>query len=145
MVGGEKMEELRVGVVGYSAKKFDKVKAMGDIKEAYDKIEKKFPGREIEIVSVLIDLGIPALAYREALKRGWRTVGIACSLAKDYDCFPVDDKIIIGEEWGDESAKFLDSIDALIRIGGGGQAINETNETKRRNKYVIEYDLSALE
>lgn len=39
--------------------------------------------------------------------------------AKDYECFPVDEEIIVGKEWGDESETFLDRVDILVKIGGG--------------------------
>jgi len=92
----------------------------------------------------LTDTGIPALAYREAVSRNWRTVGVACLKARQYACFPVDKTIIVGEEWGDESATFLDSLDVLIKVGGGKQAIAETNAFKERRKPVLEYQLPRL-
>lgn len=136
-------EELRIGVVGYSAQKFDRPTAERMIKEAYDSIDLRYKDRPKAVVSGLTDLGIPGLAYREAKRRGWRTVGIATSKATDYECFPVDEKIIVGKDWGEESPKFLDSIDILVRVGGGKQSLMETEETKRRGKTAVEYELSA--
>lgn len=91
----------------------------------------------------MTNIGIPALAYQEAIKRNWKTIGIACTKASEYDLFPVDKKIIIGNEWGDESETFIDSIDILIRIGGGKQSLKETEIFKTLNKLVIEFDLKS--
>jgi hypothetical protein len=140
----ENQRRLNIGITGYSAQKFDNSEAQRMLREAYDKIHADYPDREKYIVSGLTDLGIPALAYREAVARGWKTVGIACSKASEYACFPVDEKIIEGNDWGQESPRFLDTLEVLVRIGGGGQARRETAEAKVRGKPVIEYDLPAL-
>lgn len=137
------MGELRIGVVGYSAQKFDEAEARRMIIEAYDTFDARYLDKSKVVVSGLTDLGIPALAYREAVRRGWRTVGIACSKAANYDCFSVDERIIVGNNWGDESPTFLDSIDVLVRVGGGNQSMNETAEMRTRSKPIIEYDLPA--
>ena len=131
---------IKVGVVGYSANKFDIEKAKNIIKEVFDSFEKKY-GKEVVIVSGLTALGIPLLAYKEAKKRNWKTIGIACKKANEFEQFPVDKKIIIGEEWGDESETFISMIDILIRIGGGKQSHNEVRMAKSKGIPVIEYDL----
>ncbi|MBT3397686.1 hypothetical protein HOA55_03135 [archaeon] len=135
------MNELRIGVVG-SEENFDEAEAQEMILEAFDKLDLQCPTKTKIIVSGLTDRGIKAIAYREATKRNWGTMGIACSRAREYDCFPVDEKIIEGNEWGDESSTFLDNIEVLIRIGGGNQSFRETAEAKARGKQVMEGDLS---
>lgn len=137
------MDELKIGVVGYSAQKFAEGEAKRMISEAFDNLESQYPDRPKTIVSGLTDLGIPALAYREAVRRGWKTVGIACSKAEEYDCFSVDERMIVGYKWGDESETFLNSLDVLVRVGGGNQSTRETAEIKNRGKQVIEFDLPA--
>jgi len=137
------MKEVKIGVVGYSAQKFDQNEAAKKICDAYDIIDEKYADSEKAVVSGLTDLGIPGLAYREAVKRNWRTVGIACSEAENYDCFPVDETKIVGSNWGDESPTFLDTIDVLVRIGGGNQSMRETAEHKSRGKFALEYNLLA--
>lgn len=136
-------EELEIGVVGYSAQKFNESEAERMIFEAFNQIDAQYAEKAKVVVSGLTNIGIPALAYKEAAARGWRTVGIACSKAVEYECFPVDEEIIVGDEWGDESSTFLDTIDLLVRIGGGKQSLTETAEMKSRGKPVIEYDLPA--
>lgn len=133
--------KLRVGVVGYSNQDFNRDAALLLIQEAFDNLD---PAANIEIVSGLTDLGIPALAYEEATRRGWRTMGVACAKAFEHPCFPVDDVIIRGESWGDESSVFLTMIDSLIRIGGGVQSHFEAHSAKIRGKRVVEFDLPAL-
>ncbi len=137
------MDELKIGVVGYSAQKFDESEAEIMIQDAFDVLQGLYGSKSFAVVSGLTDLGIPATAYKEASERGWRTVGIACSKAAEYDCFPVDEEILVGDEWGDESPTFLDSIDVLVRVGGGNQSMRETAEMKSRGKHVIEYELAA--
>jgi hypothetical protein len=138
------MSEVKIGVVGYSGQRFDEVLAKQYLVDAYTRVDQHYAGQSKAIVSGLTDVGIPALAYREATSRGWRTVGIACGKAVEYSCFPVDEKIIVGDNWGDESPTFISSIDALIRIGGGKQSMAETAAIKDLGKLVIEYDLPAL-
>lgn len=139
------MPEIRIGVVGYSPPTiFDEKKASKMIKEAYGQIEKIYPDYQKTVVSGLTNVGVPKIAYEEAKKRDWRTVGVACSKAHDFEIFPVDQEIIIGDEWGDESMRFLSEIDMIIRIGGGKQSYQETEEIKKEGKLAIEYDLPAL-
>jgi hypothetical protein len=85
-----------------------------------------------------------AIAYEEATRRGWKTVGVACSQALDYDCFPVHEAVIVGRSWGDESEVFLERIDLVIRIGGGNQSRQEVDLAKLQGKRVIEFELPAL-
>ena len=86
---------------------------------------------QIEVVSGLTALGVPKLAYEEAQAKGLRTVGIACSEAKKFPCFPCNDIIIVGKRWGDESETFLQCIDMLVLIGeGGAQSWQEFNVFK---------------
>ena len=139
------MVELKIGVIGYSIQKFNETEAIKILREAYDAIDKQYSGKSKAVVSGLTNIGIPALAYREAIARSWQTMGIACSKANNYDCFPVDKKIIVGNEWGDESSTFLESIDVLVRIGGGKQTIEETALFKKSGKVVLEYDLPTQE
>ncbi len=138
-----KNNELRIGVTGYSAQKFDVNEALRLLKDAYDRIDREHQNKSKTVVSGLTNLGVPALAYNEAKIRGWRTVGIACSKAEEYDCFAVDERIIVGDEWGQESETFLNNIDVLVRVGGGNQAKRETGDFRKLEKQVMEYDLPA--
>lgn len=136
------LEDLfHVGVVGYSSQKFDEKKAEELLKNEFEKLKQS--GKNISIVSGLTDLGIPKIAYKLAKQFGFFTVGIACEKAYEYDCFPVDKKIIIGEDWGDESQTFLKQIEMLIRIGGGKQSLAEVEEAKKKGVTIIEYELES--
>jgi len=141
LISGDFMVKLRIGVVGYSTN-VDETKALELIVDAFDKINAEHP-EEKEVVSGFTDIGISAIAYREAKRRKWRTVGIACKKAFKHPCYVVDDYKIIGENWGDESKTFLDSIDVLVRVGGGNQAMKETEEFKKTGKPVYEYELQV--
>jgi len=134
----------RIGVVGYSGAKFDLTIAKALLEIALDLMDLIHEDNEFAIVSGYTDLGIPALAYRSAGKRGWKTVGIACEKAEEYDVFDVDEKIIEGKEWGDESETFLDNIDVLIRIRCGVQSFDEVKAAKDKGLDVYEYDLPEL-
>lgn len=135
---------IKVGIAGYSGKKFDIEKAKELINKAFDLLT-SIHG-EIIIVSGLTDLGIPALAYKEAFNRGFKTVGIACEKAKNYKCFNCDEVIIEGKEWGDESQKFLESINILVAIGGGKQTFDEIAKAKSPpfSIPVIKYELEEI-
>ena len=137
-------KKMKIGVVGYSGAKFNENKARSIIRKAYDLVETyhtTYPDGNYVVVSGLTDMGIPALAYREAVKRNWGTMGVACKKAYENELFPVDHKVISGEEWGDESEVFLFNIDLLIRVGGGPQSLEETQKAKDMGIEVYEYDL----
>jgi len=131
---------FRLGVIGYSAQKFDVKKARKIIKKEFNYF-KRIYGNDIIIVSGLTAMGIPLLAYEEAKKNGWKTIGIACTKAKKFDIFPVDEEIVVGKEWGDESETFLKSIDMLLKIGGGEQAQKEAQTAKKLGLQVAEYNI----
>jgi hypothetical protein len=137
---------LKIGIVGYSAQEFNRKKAEQLIRDGIEEILKSNKSTYIDIVSGLTNIGIPALAYNYAVKKRYMTTGIACTKAEEYECFPVDTKIIVGEEWGDESETFLRHIDCLLRIGGGKQSIEETETFKKLkpDNTVVEYELEAM-
>ena len=131
-----------IGVIGYSDNSCKTVFAENELTDAITEIahllgyniwDPKFPVNELSICSGLTDLGIPSLAYKFAETHGCHTIGIACSKANENPCFPVDEKIIVGNDWGDESETFLSKIDALVRIGGGKQSESEWNTFTQHN------------
>lgn len=136
---------VRIGVVGYCPPtKFDEQEARRMIIEAYDIIFKRYVGHAIAIVSGLTNVGILAIAYDEAAKRGWRTVGVACSLASNHPLFPVNEQLIVGDSWGDESDIFVGSLHGLIRIGGGKHSLEETEAAKVLGLPTWEYELPTI-
>lgn len=130
-----------IGVVGYSGGKFNEEVAKALLAIALDVVEEEHKDKEYNLVSGWTKMGVPALAYELADKRGWKTTGIACKKAYENELYPVDESKVVGSEWGDESETFLDSIDILIRIGGGEQSKNEVKIAEKRNIPVYEYDL----
>ncbi|MBB3123283.1 hypothetical protein FHS04_000780 [Mesoflavibacter sabulilitoris] len=137
--------KLLIGVVGYCPPtKFDIHLANKMINEAYDIIEKKFPETPKMVVSGLTNVGVLKIAYEQAILRKWSTKGVACSLANNYPLFPVDEQIIIGDNWGDESEEFLLNLDCMIRIGMGDQSIRECNIIREKGLPTFEYNLPAL-
>ncbi|MEK7101193.1 MAG: hypothetical protein AAB921_03790 [Patescibacteria group bacterium] len=136
----------RIGVVGYCPPtKFDENEARRAIIDAYDQLADLYPGQSIAIVSGLTDVGVLAIAYAEAQKRGWMTVGVACERAMEHPLFPVNVPIVVGEKWGDESPMFVGMLDGMIRIGGGKQSIRETEEVKARGLPTLEYDVPIFD
>ena len=135
---------LRIGVIGWIFQKFDQRKASKILKKVFDSIDKKYNHRRKEVVSKLVDAGIPALAYRGAVRRGWKTVGIAPSIAKQYKCYPVDEEIIILDEWGEEDNKFIDLIDVLVRIGGLAHDRHYALMLETSDKEIYEVNLPAV-
>jgi len=133
----------RIGIVGFSGGKYN-VKVAEALLELAIKLVEEYEskeGKDVSLVSGLTDMGIPGMAYRIAQKKGWKTVGIACEKAHENPCFPVDEEIIVGKEWGDESETFLDSIDVVIRVGGGAQSFEEVKKAKDKGIKAYEYDL----
>jgi hypothetical protein len=136
------MKSKNVGLIGFSGRPFNEEAAKLLIEAAMITVEGENPDTDsFVLVSGLTDVGIPRLGYRLAEKRNWKTVGIACSKAEDYDCFDVDVKQIVGDEWGDESKTFISSIDVIIRVGGGDQSKKEIQMAKDRDITAFEYDL----
>lgn len=140
---------IKIGLVGYSDKKFDKELAKKltqiGLLEAVNRNQEGYNPDEICLVSGLTNIGIPAIGYAFAEEMGWKTVGIACKKASDYECFDVDEKIIVGDEWGDESKTFLDYIDVLVRIGGGKQSLAEEKQAKEKGYEVYPFELPLLD
>lgn len=136
--------EKKIGVVGYSGAKFDEKIAKALLAIAFDIVEQNIKSDKYDLVSGLTDIGIPSLAYNMAKKEGWKTVGLTAKEAKEYDCFPVDEEIIVGEKFGDESKEFIDYLDCLIRIGGGKQSLKETEMAKDKGIPVYEFDLPEI-
>lgn len=135
---------LRIGVMGYSSQKFNVEEARRLISKSFDELSKECQDCEISVVSGYTKLGIPALAYEEAVRRGWGTVGVACEKANDYEVFPCDEIYIVGKNWGDESPFFLNKCHVFVRIGGGKQSHREAEQAKAMGKQVFEYELEAL-
>lgn len=137
-----KMTDIKIGVIGYSMQEFNKKKAIEYIKTAFDFIEKQYSDVTKTVISGLTDLGIPALAYREAKRRNWRVEGIAYTKALDYIWYSVSNVTSVGSNWSDESETFLNAINILVRIGGGKQSMREVEMAKKmRGIDIIEYDL----
>jgi hypothetical protein len=134
----EEDTKMKVGVIGYSAQKFDEELADKLILSGLEKLGIDKIGY---IVSGLTNLGVPKIAYEIAVSLGLKTVGIACELAKDYELFPVDIKIIKGDNWGDESETFLNYIDTLIKVGGGKQS---EKEYEHFNGSKFEFELPVI-
>lgn len=136
--------KINVGLVGYSGAKFNEEQGKALVELALEIIKDNYSAKEYALVSGLTDIGIPAIGYRVASKMGWKTVGIACSEANEYDCYPVDEEIIEGDNWGDESAAFIKYIDILVRVGGGKQSMSETADAKDNGMVTLEFDLPEI-
>ena len=122
------MTKFRLGVIGYSRDLDPEVQAKAEQllqTGMQELIPKDIDPADVEIVSGFTDSGIPAIAYRIADELGYKTVGFSAAQAKNYTTYPVDIEIIVGEKFGDESDKFLEYIDALLKVGGGKQSAHE--------------------
>ncbi|MNN81117.1 hypothetical protein D3C81_1979060 [compost metagenome] len=89
-------------------------------------------------------LGIPKLVYEKAKKLNMKTIGIMCKKGFEYDVFPVDQLIVTGVNWGDESEEFLSSIEVLYKIGGGNQSIEEAKKARKMGIDVHEFNLNEI-
>jgi hypothetical protein len=131
-----------VGVVGFSSPRFDHDEARALLREA---LQVALAGRspaQAELVSGLTDVGVPGIAYALAAELGLRTVGISARQALRSRCFPVDERILVGQRYGDESEVFVARIDALIRVGGGPQSRREVELFRAK---LVQMGLSAEE
>ncbi len=131
---------MKIGIMGYSTQEFDVDKAYKILDGEFKELAEIY-NDDVEIVSGLTNLGIPAIAYELATKYGFTTIGIACKKAEEYECFPCDHSYIIGLNWRDEYGFFLDYCDEFIRVGGGKQSMEETSKAEDLGKYVKEYYL----
>lgn len=146
-------EIITVGVVGYSDLHDDqKTEAQEFLETTLKAITDRYPNVPKELIAGLTDYGVPALAYSIVTEinktRGevWRTVGIAPEIAQDMRQFPVDEKVIAGEKWGEDSPTFKDRVKhILIRVGGGRQARHETEELREAGVEIIEHELPIKE
>lgn len=133
---------FNVGVVGYSNDKvFNQDIAKALLTIALDVVESDTDEKVFALVSGLTNMGVPKLAYELADERDWKTIGLSAKEAKEYDCYDVDEEILEGDKFGDESDKFIEYIDCLVRIGGGPQSMDETEKAKKAKVPVYEYDL----
>ncbi len=140
------MTSLKIGVVGYCPPTvFDEDKALQLLSEALDEIVADHPDvTHFIIVSGLTNVGVPALAYYAAMDRMWGTVGIAGAQAESYECFPVDERVIVSEEQGNESETFANACSVGVRIGSGEQSHDEMARLKARGCKVYERELAAI-
>jgi hypothetical protein len=120
---------MRIGVVGFSQRHFDHDTARAHLRRMLGALLERpqAQGLKVELVSGLTNQGVPRLAYELATVLGLRTVGISAkqALRVAAGVFPVDERILVGERFGDESATFVATIDVLIRVGGGRQSRHE--------------------
>jgi len=131
---------MKIGFVGYLSN-FDENKANAILKAIFEQLMNNYKSDEIEIVSGATNIGIPKLVYEHAKKFGIKCIGVMCKKGYEYELFPCDEIYAIGNDWGDESEFFTSFIDALIRIGGGKQSLNEVELATKKGKIVTEFEL----
>lgn len=100
-------------------------------------------GRPVEIVTGLVNEGIPALAFELALERKYKTAGISTEEAWDYEWLPVDQCVLDCLQWGEQRMLFRNYIHALVRIGGGKQPLEDVAAVRKTGKPVYEFDPEA--
>lgn len=132
----KKSSANKVGFIGFSGQQFDEEKA----KDIIENIFKTLNLDDI-IVSGATNVGIPKLVYEKANELGMKTIGVMCSKGHEYELAKLDDLIIEGENWGDESDKFLSMLDSLYKIGGGSQSEVEFNKAKKIGIKAFQYKL----
>lgn len=135
------MDEIKLGIVGYTEKDFDEKVARQAIKHFITTLRDN--GQKPIIVIGVSNMGIDKIAYDIAEEENLRTVGISPKEVENYELLDVDKKIIKGEKFGDESEYYIDYIDKLIKVGGGEQSEREYNlaVSKLGEKNVKEYNI----
>ena len=118
---------MKIGVVGFSRSQFDKKMAILKLRNILEALTREKDVSTIEIISGYTNMGVPRIAYRLADDMGLKTVGFSAKQALKVRAgvYPVKEVILVGERFGDESHKFIEYIDVLVRIGGGPQSRKE--------------------
>ena len=118
---------MKIGVVGFSRSQFDKKIAILKLRNILEALTREKDVSTIEIISGYTNMGVPRIAYRLADDMGLKTVGFSAKQALKVRAgvYPVKEVILVGERFGDESHKFIEYIDVLVRIGGGPQSRKE--------------------
>ncbi len=149
---------MNIGIVGYSSHHIDQEIARTLLQQAIQELiqvhARSATPADICIISGLTNIGIPKVAYQIADQQGYRTVGISAQRALTVKCavYAVDEQIIVGLDFGDESDQFITAIDYLVRIGGGKQSRNEVELFKNKclslgreiSQHLIERELEYL-
>lgn len=134
---------MKIGIVGFSSSQFDKKMAILKLRNILEELTQGKDLSTFEIVSGYTNMGVPRIAYRLADDMGLKTIGFSAKQALKVKCgvYPVKEVILIGERFGEESEKFIEYIDVLVRIGGGPQSRKEVELFK---DYHQGKDLSTL-
>lgn len=127
---------MKIGVVGFSRSQFDKKMAILKLRNILEKLTIGKAPASIEIISGYTNMGVPRIAYRLADDMGFKTVGFSAkqALRVRAGVYPVKEVILEGERFGEESQKFIEYIDILVRIGGGPQSRKEVELFKTHYK-----------
>lgn len=115
-----KSKRMAVGFVGYSVMEFDRDTASDVVSYVLDGLPK-----DAVVVTGATNIGIPNMVVEMSKKRGLYTIGIMPKDGYKTGLSDVDELVIEGLHWGDESQKFIDMIDKLYAIGGGRQSTKE--------------------
>lgn len=120
---------MKIGIVGFSRSQFDKKMAILKLRNILEELVAGRDAATIEIISGYTNMGVPRIAYRLADDMGLKTVGFSAkqALRVRAGVYPVKEVILVGERFGDESQKFIEYIDVLVRIGGGPQSRKEVD------------------
>lgn len=134
---------LKIGVVGYITQKFDEEKARKLLKRIFDKINGKYPKRRKVVISMLVDLGVCSLAYREATRRRWKTVGIENQLVRTYKPFPVNEVVRAETAMHERFSFFTIPLDVVVRIGGSNLDRELCETSRKKDKDIFEVEVKA--
>jgi orotate phosphoribosyltransferase-like protein len=144
------VQKIKIGVVGFSRNQFDKTAATQKLKAIILRLTQAKDPQSFELVSGYTASGVPKIAYLIADELGIETVGFSANQALKVKngVYPVKKVILIGEKFGDESQKFVEYIDILVRIGGGKQSREEValfqklHEGKDLTRILIEEEVT---
>lgn len=127
---------MKIGVVGFSRNQFDRAKARSIIKKELQQLAQRINPSEVELVSGYTNSGVPQITYEEGRKLGFILTGFSAkqALRVRSGVYPVDQVILKGERFGDESVDFVNYIDGMIRVGGGPQSRHEVALFRERFK-----------
>lgn len=139
--------QLKIGFAGpCPPTTFDEALAEQLINETLDRIVADHVSFEYALVSGHTDVGALKLAYKAASDRGWWTIGIASTKAKEHPLFDVDEKISnpAWTEWGSESERFVEEFDVLFVLGDGPQGLREARQAEKLGKRVYPVEMPTV-
>ena len=131
-----------IGVTGFSTDRdIDWSKARKALRKLFTTIKQSDAnGKQVAISSGATNYGVVAVAYQVCHELNMKCIGVASGKpfvdkTLKLSSF-LDRSWFIGNNWGDESPVFLQTLDVMVALGGGNQATREVASAAKSGKKV---------